>query len=195
MYMLEEAKKKNNGERFEPPTAISYFGICKEFALKKFPTNSFWINHDSEKGAKNIGGGWYTKVRIAMTSYGRDRAILEGISLENKATPIGRFGVNNIVLFLLKKGNFDSFTEALQVLVTFLAVGRAGEVGYACWKQSYWNTIENILYIEWNEKKTSKQSAMNFYPDFDTFSLDFYFMFFIYFLLRSHCFRLVFRSA
>jgi hypothetical protein len=103
MYMLTSAKRQNDNERFSASTAISYFGICKEYSLKKFHSNKFWLNHDGIKGGKNNGGGWYTKIVKAMDDFSIKRAISEGISLDNKSTPVGRFGVENLVIYCFKK--------------------------------------------------------------------------------------------
>jgi hypothetical protein len=39
-----------------------------------------------------------------------------------------------------------------------------------------------ILWTEWNERKTLRQSAMNFYPEYTTFLLDFYFLMSLYYI-------------
>jgi hypothetical protein len=47
------------------------------------------------------------------------------------------------------------------------------------------NKIADILDLDWNEHKTCRQSAMNFYPDFESYLLDFYFLMYLYIVVSQ----------
>jgi len=85
----------------------------------------------------------------------------------------------------LEKNTQLGVEKACELGTIFGAVGRGGEAGWASYLQCCMNTIENILYAEWNEAKTSKQSAMSWYHDYDCMLLDFYFLQDAYFIVGA----------
>ena len=185
-YLLFHTLQKNStGDKLMTKTAVGYFGIIKEYIRKIFERNPIWINHDTAKGQRNNEGGWFTIMGLEMVKKGNIASIEEGISIENKATPVGRQQVSDIVNYYLIENNYQSFLKGFYVSLTFNAIGRAGELSWASLSLTEWNFIENILYCEWNEHKTARQSAMNFYPDHHDYRLDVYFLFGIYFMFGA----------
>jgi len=188
-YLMNMALKKNTIDPtpLKTSSAIANLGNVKEYIRSKYPQNIIWQGHDSEKGGKNNSGGWYTLIRIEMERCGLIRAIEQGVSEESKSTPLGRSQVSNMVTYLLSSNAETGVYESLYVVTTFISVGRAGEAGWASWKQAEVNYIENVLDFQWNEHKTARQSQMNAYPDMETFTLDFYFLSALYFILGAGC--------
>jgi hypothetical protein len=160
-------------------TALQYLSGVKETILKIYPHNPVWYGHDATNSVAGIKA-WYTDIRKALEKDINYRLILAGDSVESKAYPLGRFAVQNIIQHYLKKGNMEGVEKAVAVLTDFLSIGRGGEVGYATYAQSYWNEIEQVLYMDWNEPKVRKQNPMNFYPDYNNFRSDCYFIMCIY---------------
>jgi len=93
---------------------------------------------------------------------------------------MGREATAACVEFLLGSNTPVGVLRAALMAVTLSAVGRAGEVGYASWKQTYYNSVDKALYIDWNEHKTHKQSVVNFFPDKFDYRLDVFFLLSLY---------------
>ena len=62
----------------------------------------------------------------------------------------------------------------------FCAVGRSGEVATASWDSARWCNLNKNLILNWSELKIGDSDPINFFPDFDTFEIDFYFQLAIY---------------
>jgi hypothetical protein len=167
-------------------TCVAYFGSVKETLRKKFPLNSIWKDHDTPKGGRNNDGGWFTRISAAIDKNAKLRNIERGMSIKDKATPLGRVGVQEIVKFLLRKNSKEGVLKAMYVLVTFLTVGRAGEAEWASWKQAEFNSVYSNLTIQWNEHKTHQQSFMDFFADRDNFKTDIYFLFALFWIAGSY---------
>ena len=148
--------------------------------------NSIWKDHDTPKGGRNNDGGWFTRISAAIDKNAKIRNIERGMSIKDKATPLGRVGVQEIVKFLLRKNSKEGVLKAMYVLVTFLTVGRAGEAEWASWKQAEFNSVYSNLTIQWNEHKTHQQSFMDFFADRDNFNTDIYFLFALFWIAGSH---------
>ena len=170
-------------------TCIVYVGAAKELVKKKFQSNPIWAGHDTAKGGRNNDGGWFTKINYDIMKQGLIRAVEQGTSIRDKALPLGRDAVENIVIHFLgmhqNSSSFNGVSKAMYILITFLTIGRAGEGSWATWRLSDYNSIQKILYTEWNEHKTHQQSAMNFFPDREKAFLDIYFMFALFWISGS----------
>ena len=54
----------------------------------------------------------------------------------------------------MKDGKVEAMKRRLAVVMTFLAVGRAGEVACSTWTSASWDRNLNNLMMEWTEIKT-----------------------------------------
>lgn len=80
-------------------------------------------------------------------------------------------------------GSADSAYRSFALVMLFCAVGRSGEVATASWDSARWCNINKNLILNWSELKTGDSDPMNFFPDYDTFEIDFYFQLAIYLIL------------
>jgi hypothetical protein len=69
------------------------------------------------------------------------------------------------------------------LVVTFLAVGRGGEVALSSRSSSTWDHDLECLLQDWSELKTGKQKSMGYVCDRFTFLLDFYHALGCYFII------------
>jgi len=98
--------------------------------------------------------------------------------VEDKSEPIGRDILLECVTSLLKDKTLNTSIESVNsrvlIVVAFLAIGRAGEVGMSSYKLAHWNSVHHCLFLDWQESKTNAQKPMNFVPDAEHFEIDFY---------------------
>jgi hypothetical protein len=92
--------------------------------------------------------------------------------------PLGRSVTKEMVEYFLKDTDtpIKGVEKAFAIAMTLSTIGRAGELSLASFKQSTWNSIQDIFEITWNEKKTSKQHQICFYHDSEHLELDIYFL-------------------
>lgn len=53
-------------------------------------------------------------------------------------------------------------------------MGRTGEVALSSWLTGHWYENYQIFGLTWKEMKTGKEYLMTYFPDCDSFILDFY---------------------
>lgn len=58
-----------------------------------------------------------------------------------------------------EKGSVESMKRRLAMIMTFLAVGRSGEVACSTWTSAFWDHDLGNLMMEWKELKTGKISV------------------------------------
>jgi len=104
-----------------------------------------------------------------------------GTTIEDKAPPIQRFLMKRIMKTYcsLMKGANESKIKILVnrrccILMTYLAIGRGGKVGHASWSRSKWYFDQQLLWMNWNERKTGMQKPMTFNCDAECFEMDFF---------------------
>ena len=76
-------------------------------------------------------------------------------------------------------GSADSAYRSYALVILFCADGRLGEAATVSWDSARWCNINKNL----SELKTGASDPVNFFPDFDTFEIDFYFHLAIYIIL------------
>ena len=111
--------------------------------------------------------------------------MLLGDSLSESALPLGRRCVSQINRLYLSKGLVDDVEKAAVIATTFGAIGRAGECSFITYGQAEWNSVYDILVLDWNEVKTDKQVPIPFCHDYNEYSLCFYFSMFCYHLFGA----------
>ena len=71
-------------------------------------------------------------------------------------------------------GNISGIHKLSAIITAFLGVGRSGEWSLCSYKGSKWDHALDSFTMDWNQKKTAKQSPMNFFPDKEHYEMDFY---------------------
>jgi hypothetical protein len=128
---------------------------------------------------------WFSRILRGIEKRAALRDNLAGISTAEKAYPMGRLLVSEVIHYYFSVGSKQSIERLAAILVTFLSVGRAGECSFVTFKQASWNTIQDIFEVDWNEIKTGKQNPMCFYHDSKDFRLCFYFVMCCYFIVGA----------
>ena len=145
--------------------------------------------HELRKGERldaflGSNKGWFTRIRNELVKTLNHKHILLGDSFASYLMPLGRRFVSEISRYYFRRGAFEDIEKIAAIIVTFSAVGRAGECSYITYSQAEWNSIYEILVLDWNEVKTDKQMPMPFSHDHNDFALlCFYFVMFCYFLV------------
>ena len=91
-----------------------------------------------------------------------------------KTTPIYRHHLLVICRSFLQMGNISGVHKLSAIVTAFLGVGRSGEWSLCSYKGSRWDYALDAFTMDWNQKKTAKQSPMNFFTDKNNYEMDFY---------------------
>lgn len=137
---------KSTGELLMSGTATQYLSAIKDMAMRKFPENKIWEERILER--------WYPSLRVAVEKTVNRRQIQNGLPISESSLPIGRSLLFSICESLMNDGKVESMKRRLAVVMTFLAVGRAGEVACSTWTSASWDRDLGNLMMEWNEMKT-----------------------------------------
>lgn len=184
---------KSTGLLLMSGTATQYLSAIKDMAMKKYSENRIWEERQLDK--------WYPSLRVAVEKTVNRRQIQNGLPTTESSLPIGRSLLFSICETLMKDGRVETMKRRLAVVMTFLAVGRAGEVACSTWTSASWDRDYGNLIMEWNEIKTGatvehlthqcaylnfvttdflaqicvgESDPMNFFSDADHMELDFY---------------------
>lgn len=167
-------------------TALNYLGQPKETVRKMYESHVLWKEHELRQHQKmdSLGSDrfWFSRIRNQLQKDMNHKHLLLGDSLSESALPLGRKTVSEINRLFLSKGQIGDIEKAVAIATTFGAIGRAGECSFLTYDQAEWNSVYDILVLDWNEVKTDKQVPMPFSHDYNDFSLCFYFMNFCYHL-------------
>lgn len=139
---------KSNGEYLMSGTATQYLSAIKDMAMKKFPENRIWEERVLDK--------WYPSLRVAVEKVVNRRQLQNGLPISESSQPIGRSLLFSISESLMKDGKVEAMKRRLAIIMTFLAVGRAGEVACSTWTSAVWDRDLGNLMMEWNEIKTGE---------------------------------------
>jgi hypothetical protein len=115
-------------------------------AMKKFAENKIW--------EERILDRWYPSLRVAVEKTVNRRQIQNGLPISESSLPIGRNLLFALCETFMKDGKVEAMKRRLAVVMTFLAVGRAGEVACSTWTSAAWDRDLDNLMMEWNEIKT-----------------------------------------
>eukprot|EP00597_Dinobryon_sp_UTEXLB2267_P018643 CAMPEP_0201101000 /NCGR_PEP_ID=MMETSP0812-20130820/9809_1 /ASSEMBLY_ACC=CAM_ASM_000668 /TAXON_ID=98059 /ORGANISM="Dinobryon sp., Strain UTEXLB2267" /LENGTH=737 /DNA_ID=CAMNT_0047357619 /DNA_START=21 /DNA_END=2231 /DNA_ORIENTATION=- len=187
-FIKQDATPQSNNRddnMFYPGTVYNYFGMAKErirLIYPAFVNNSIWPGHEWNHGGDQTDG-WFSKIRDDVKKYVEDVRLKAGKTNKKVTLPIGRKVTSECVSFFLGQNTVVGVEKTIAIAMTFHAIGRAGEAGWVLYDTAHWNTIENNLYVLWCEPKTSQQYLMCFHPDSSTFTLDVFFLFFLYMLV------------
>ena len=108
----------------------------KESIRLRFPDNPIFQESNQE---------WYTKLREGMGTAISRRCILDGVPISRQGKHVGRELVQRIGHALLLENSIESIERRACIVMTFASVGRAGEVAFCQWNNSWWNFDEVLL--------------------------------------------------
>ena len=187
-YLCEHAISKTTGTLLKGGTAMQYLSGVKEFAEQKFPNNPLWIERSLDQ--------WYPYLRVAVDRNIRRRQISTGQPISESSLALGRSILTAVSETFMRSGSVESMKRRLAILMTFHAVGRAGESACSTWTSAVWDRDLGNLLINWNEMKTGKivvyltlksvfhkfcsvtilgdSDPMNFFSDVSSMDIDFY---------------------
>lgn len=187
-YLCEHAISKTTGLLLKGTTAMQYLSAAKEFAHNKFPNNPLWIERSLDQ--------WYPYLRVAVDRNCRRRQIATGQPISESSLALGRTILTAVSETFMQCGSAESMKRRLAILMTFHAVGRAGESACSTWTSAVWDRDLGNLLINWNELKTGKivvfasreiffykfcfsmilgdSDPMNFFSDVSSMDIDFY---------------------
>ena len=131
---------------------ITLFGMAKERIRLIYPDNNIWPGHEWVHGAE-VSDGWFSKIRDDVKKYVEDLRLKAGRVNKKITLPIGRKVIGECISFFLNQNAVVGVEKAISILMTFHAIGRAGEAGWVLYNNSYWNTIDNCLWVLWSEPK------------------------------------------
>ena len=66
------------------------------------------------------------------------------------------------------------------VLMDYLCIGRAGELGDTKWSECYWDAVFCYLVLQWKMGKVARSKVMTLGPDYLGYEMDFFFLMFCY---------------
>ena len=125
-----------------------YLSGVKEYAEQKFPNNPLWIERSLDQ--------WYPYLRVAVDRNIRRRQISTGQPISESSLALGRSILTAVSETFMCSGSVESMKRRLAILMTFHAVGRAGESACSTWTSAVWDRDLGNLLINWNEMKTGK---------------------------------------
>jgi hypothetical protein len=143
------------GDPLARDTALQYLSGSKETVKKKFPENPFWLREKQ----------WYQPLRKNIEKLIMRRNNLKGVAHQEKASRIGRTLLLQIMRHYYRKGDIESFKRCFVLLITWLAIGRAGECAKSTWKSVRWEYDLRCMSFLWIEQKTGNQYEMLFFSD------------------------------
>ena len=119
-----------------------------------------WKEHELRQHQKmdSLGSDmiWFSRIRNQLQKDMNHKHLLLGDSLLESALPQGRKTVSEINRLFFSKGLIGDFEKALAIATTFGAIGRAGEYSFLTYDQAEWNSVHDILVLDWNEVNTDK---------------------------------------
>jgi hypothetical protein len=105
--------------------------------------NSLFPNNRIFSGVKDQA--WYTILRARSGQEVIRRNIKLGVATSNKAKPIGRVLMNNVIETLLSINSFQSIRKAVYAGTTFNTAGRSGEAAFMCYDDTcYWDYDDDV---------------------------------------------------
>jgi hypothetical protein len=104
-------------------------------------------------GGNDQNDGWFSKIRDEVKKYVSDVRLKAGKPNKKITLPIGRKITGECVTFFLDQNSPAGVEKSIAIAMTFHAIGRAGEAGWATYDTAHWNTIENNLWVLWCEPK------------------------------------------
>lgn len=207
---IADATKKSN--MITADTKLKYLGKVKEAFKVKFKEHEKW--KEDESWYRDMKNGFYKEAK-RLQLQGNDelykdrstRAIYKDISsihdrvqlqrvkdrLNNDSFVQDLFGVCRELIKTASVSAGSSgrnFQERAWLILTFLSVGRGGEIKFLRYDEMWWDAYFQCPDATWTEMKTLKQSSMLYGPDSASYMCDFYHSLGCFYLVEDGLFRL-----
>jgi hypothetical protein len=177
-WLCHHAKKSEKYYRSEPlalRSILDMLSSTKSIFNKIFPNNTIFTGNAEQP--------WYTKLRSKSSQEVTRRDMKRGVISSNKAKPLGREQIRNVLQTLFSVNTFTSIRKAVYVGTTFNSAGRSGECAYTCIDNgTYWDYDEEKLYMAQKEIKVAEEKNNNYVSDYKYYLLDQYWLFFVYYI-------------
>ena len=158
-WLCHHAKKSEKYYRSEPlalRSILDMLSSTKSIFNKIFPSNTIFTGNAEQP--------WYTKLRSKSSQEVTRRDMKRGVISLNKAKPLGREQIRNVLQILFSVNTFTSIRKAVYVGTTFNSAGRSGECAYTCIDNgTYWDYDEEKLYMAQKEIKVAEEKTITMY--------------------------------
>ena len=135
---------------------------------------------------------WYSAITTNMSKLKSRECNLTGESIEDKAPEIRRYLMTRIMktyLSLMCGATINKVQmyvyRRVVLLMQFVAIGRVGEAALSSWNRGKWLPDQQLLWMNWNEKKTGMQKPMTFNCDAKSFEMDIFHAFGNYYMFLA----------
>jgi hypothetical protein len=156
----------DDGESLASNTCLQYLSGAKNIAQEKFPQNAIWTR------AELNNNSWYTKIRVELERIKVRDAFQKGEAIVEKADPIARVTMLEILKYYFAEGRRESMEKRCAFILSFLCVGRTGEVAATCWESMHFDRDVGCLVLDWRERKTANHCQMPLFCDAENFEFD-----------------------
>ena len=156
---LSVAEQLRVKELLKSGSAIQYLSAIKEMAQRKYPENDLWKEHRLDR--------WYPSLRVALEKIVNRRQMTNGLPISERSKALGRNVLTIASETLMKDGRMEAMKRRLAIVMTFLAVGRAGEAACSTWASASWDYERGNLLMDWSELKTGLPINNTFHCFYD----------------------------
>ena len=150
-------------QQYKSRAAAQYYSNFKTFLARKF--NTVDILHPSRDEWSNQ---LYRLVKVTLAKQAFER----GEAASDCASSIYRSVLISICAYLMSLATATGYLLRAVMVTLYLAVGRASETSTSTLDSMVWNPSLDCAELDWREIKTGKSSMMSFFPDSESFYVD-----------------------
>jgi hypothetical protein len=165
---LVEGAVDARGDYLMKGTALQYLSACRVKYGKLFPTEIMFKSDDKSKVSP------FTAINKEITSKIGLRCIQNGEFIAKKARGVARANLLTICKGFLNLSTRAGVEKRVAVITSSDCVGRSGEVALTFYNTSFWDSTNDSMTFDWNDKKNAKQNPMNMFPDAEHYQMDWY---------------------
>jgi hypothetical protein len=168
--------RRDRGEILKLGSILDILSSTKKIFNSLFPNNPIFDGNRDQR--------WYTTLRAKSNQEIIRRDIKRGVMSTNKSKPVGRVQMKIINETLLGINSHQSIRKAVYAGTTFNSAGRSGEAAYMCLDDGcYWDHDDEKLYFFQKEMKVGEEKNNNFVSDSESYLIDQYWLFSVYYIL------------
>ena len=139
---------------FTVNTAKVYLNGAKDAVRSMYPDSDIFIDNEDNKA-------WQAILSTRMVKEIVDTCIVKGMEFEKKKmAPIGNEGLRKIGIYLIKENKLEDILFWVAFVTGLTFASRSGELVLQDWKFVSWNIVNDVLVVEWMEKKTKTTKTM-----------------------------------
>lgn len=139
-------------------TASQYLSAVKNYFILRFPR----LNSLGDAIFGPNTDDWYSVMKYSMMSRINSGFITRGEEPSKKCPGIHRNLLKRMVLWLVSSnGSLTGIGHcvlATALVIIWLAVGRAGEIGNCYWEACTFDGTNGVFYMNWAENKTNDEN-------------------------------------